>query len=146
MSALIGAAIVGVGISAYSAYKQGEANEDAQEAQQRAEAVKSRMVSADAAKARLQQVREARIRNAQVTAAGSNAGMGVSSSGIAGAVGSITTQAAGNIGAINQKQSFADQLSYYNQQTADASAKAANAQQWGQVGMQVAGMAVGKIK
>ena len=141
-----GALVLGAGVALYGTYKAGEAADDAAEAQRQGEAVKSRMASADAAKSRLQQVREARIRNAQVTAAGSNAGMGVSSSGIAGAVGSVTTQAAGNIGTINQKQSFAAELSYYNQQSADASTKAANAQQWAQVGMQVAGMAAGKIK
>lgn len=141
-----GAAIAGVAISAYSAVEQKRANKKARVAQEQANAAQQRMASADAARARLQQVREMRMRNATMLSAGVTGGMGVTSSGIAGGIGSVTTQAAGNIGTINQKEGFAGEISFYNQQAADAQTSAANAQQWGQLGMTVAGMAVQRIK
>lgn len=146
MSGLVTAAWVGVGIAAYGAHESEKANDEAVEASRKSEAAKQRMASADAAKARLEQVREARIRRAQIVASGANTGLGSSTSGVAGAISSISSQAAANIGSINQAEGFAQQISYYNQQAADARTDAANAQAWGQVGMQVAGMAVQRIK
>jgi hypothetical protein len=146
MSGLVAAAVVGVGISAYSAYETQEAQEDAAAAQQQADQVAGRMASADAARSRLQQAREARIRNAQLLSAGMNSGMGVGGSGVVGATGSIASQAAGNIGTINQKQSFGQEISYYNQQAADANTSAANAQMIGKVGGTITGLAMSRIK
>lgn len=139
-------AVAGLAVAGYSAVEQRKANKQSRIAQEKSNAAQQRMASADAAKERLKQVREARIRNAQLLSSGATGGMGVTSSGIAGGIGSVTSQAASNIGTIGQKEGFAQEISFYNQQAANARTDAANAQQWGQLGMQAVSIAIPRIK
>jgi hypothetical protein len=95
---------------------------------------------------RVQQVREARIRRANVVAGVSNAGVGVTggSSGVSGATSSIQSQLGQNLGTLGQMSSFAQQLSVLNQKEADAQSEFFNAGQKGQMWQSVFG-AVGQV-
>lgn len=128
-------AAVAVGVSAaatvYSSNKQAKATKQAAAAQREATAAQGRASSVEAQRARIQQVREARIRRAQVLSSGTNAGLGTGTSGIGGAVGSIASQMGENIGTINQQQTFAQETSAALQQSADYQVKA---QKWQMIG------------
>lgn len=95
--------------------KAGEAQAQSQQAQKR-------MSEIDAQKQRIAQVREARIRRAQILA--SKGGTGPGTSAIVGGMSAITSQERSNIGTINQTQDLASQASAYNQQAADAASRA----------------------
>ena len=84
-------------------------------------------------RARIAQVREARIRRAQVLSAAGNEGIGASSSGVVGATSSITSQEAGNIGFINQTQDFSQQITAANNTAVDAQVSAAKWQAIGNI-------------
>lgn len=131
MSGIIAVAAVSIGASIYSGKQQAKATKQAAAAQREATAAQGRSASVEAQRARIQQVREARIRRAQVLSAGTNAGLGMGTSGIGGAVGSIASQMGENIGSINQQQTFADQTSAALQQAADYQVKA---QKWQTIG------------
>ena len=124
-------AAVAVGVSAVSAYMQYESAQDAADAQKEAAAAQGRSAAVEAQQARIKQVREARIRRAQVISSGTNSGMGMGSSGIGGAVGSISSQMGSNIGTINQQQTFAQETSAALQKAADANV---TAQGWQMIG------------
>lgn len=128
-------AAVAVGVSAaatvYSGQQQAKATKKAAAAQREATAAQGRASSVEAQRARIQQVREARIRRAQVLSAGTNAGLGTGTSGIGGAVGSISTQMAENIGTIGQQENFAQETSAALQVAAD---KQVTAQKWQMIG------------
>ncbi len=126
-----GAAVVGAAATVYSGQQQAKATKNAANAQREATAAQARAASVDSQRDRIQQVREARIRRAQVLAASGNEGIGFGSSGTQGAVGSISTQAAANIGSINQQQTFADEASAALQRAADAQV---SAQKWQTIG------------
>ena len=129
--AMLAVAVVGAGATVYSANKQASATKKAASAQREATAAQGRSASVEAQRARIAQVREARIRRGQVISAGANAGMGATSSGIGGAVGSIASQMGENIGNINQQQTFAEETSAALQTSADQQVKA---QRWQQIG------------
>ena len=129
MAAIIAA--IALGLGAVSAYKQSQAAGEAADAQKEANEAQSRAASIEAQKARVQQVREARIRRAQVLASGTNSGLGFGSSGIGGAVGSISSQMGENIGTINTQQTFAQATSSALQKSADAQV---DAQKWQMIG------------
>lgn len=119
------------GLEVKAATEQAKATKQAAAAQREATAAQGRSASVEAQKARIQQVREARIRRAQVLSAGTSAGLGTGTSGIGGAVGSISTQMAENIGTINQQQTFAQETSAALQVAAD---KQVTAQKWQMIG------------
>lgn len=130
---------IGVGISAVSAIsqyqagkKQAAAAEQGAQAQREGIAAQGRMANVDAQRQRLQQLREARIRRGAVLASAGSAGLGPGTSAISGATSSITTQAASNIGTINQTQTFASEASAASQRAADAASAGAQAQATGQ--------------
>jgi len=139
---LIGAAVIGAGATVYSANKQAGATKKAAQAQQEASAAQGRSASVEAQRARIAQVREARIRRGQVISAGANAGMGATSSGIGGAVGSIASQMGENIGNIGQQQTFAQETGVALQNAANQEVKAARWQQIGQFSQSIFNTAV----
>jgi len=126
-----GVAIAAVAVSAFSAVSQYSASKKQAKAQQEASAAQSRAANVESQRARIQQVREARIRRGAITAAGENAGLGAGTSGIGGAVGSVASQMGANIGAINVQQTFADQTSAALQRAADYGVEA---QKWQTIG------------
>ena len=129
----ITAIVAGIGAAGqvYSASQQARATRNAANAQREATAAQGRAANVDAQRARIAQVREARIRRAQVISAGTNSGLGLGTSGIGGAVGSISSQEGSNIGYINQQQTFADQASTALQSAADYQVQA---QRWQMIG------------
>ena len=118
-------------VSAGSAVAQSSAAKKQAKAQGEASDAQGRAANVEAQQARIAQVREARIRRGQVVASGTNAGMGVGTSGIGGATGSISSQMGSNIGSINQQQTFADETSAALQKSTDAGVKM---QTWQQIG------------
>jgi hypothetical protein len=95
-------------------------------AQKEAIRQQQRMQEVEAQRARIAQQREARIRRAQVIS--SSTTMGAGTSGTSGAVSSIGSQMASNIGGIGVTQGFAAAASEANQQAADASSRIAESQ------------------
>lgn len=115
-------AAIAVGALIVGAYEQHEAAQAAgrsADAQKEALKVQQKQANVEAHRARISQIREARIRAATVAAGASNAGAGTGTSGAQGAEGSIYSQAASNIGFINQTQTFSEQVSIFNQKAAD---------------------------
>lgn len=133
MAAISSLIVAGISAAAtvYSANRQSKAAKQQAAAQREATAAQGRAANVEAQRARIQQVREARIRRAQVISAGTEGGLGTGTSGMGGAVGSISSQAASNIGTINQQQTFAEQTSAALQQATDYGVKA---QQWQMIG------------
>lgn len=130
-----------VGISAVSAVMQYNAASDsahAAESQANAQkesiAAQGRMAEVEAQRARLAQVREARIKRAQIISTSTSTGLGEGTSGVSGATSSISTQESSNIGIIGQTQSYAQEASAANQRAADFASQGASAtakaQQW----------------
>jgi len=130
MPVLIVAAL-GAAATVYSGSKQASATKKAAAAQQEASAAQGRSASVDAQRARIAQVREARIRKGQVISAGTSGGLGMGTSGLGGAVGSIASQMGENIGNINQQQTFAQETGAALQESANQQVKA---QKWQQIG------------
>jgi Flp pilus assembly protein TadB len=114
LMAFTAVAAVGVAISAYGTYTGMETSKKAARASRAAADAQRRQEDVAQQRERLKQVREARIRQAQVVQAGENQGVS-GSSAIAGGVGDIGTQAAGNIGYTNAMQSAGNEI--YNQNT-----------------------------
>jgi hypothetical protein len=115
----------------------------AQEDQNRIERAKAAVMNQ---RERVQQVREARIRRAQVISGASNAGVGVTggSSGVQGATGAVQSNLGYNLGTLGSMSSFAEQLSAANQREADAQADFFNAGAKGQMWQSIFG-AVGQV-
>lgn len=87
---------------------------------------------------RLSTIRQARIEQGNIVAQTGGSGLGVSgTSSFTGSVGSIGTQTAANLGAINVAQSTGDAITGFNKAAAAAGTRAANysgqAQGWSQV-------------
>jgi hypothetical protein len=95
--AAVASAAVGAASTAYSIHQQGKASDAQEEAQDISSAQQK---SVDLANKR-QQMREERIKRAQIEQAASNQGVG-GSSGEAGAVSALGTQVGTNIATINQ--------------------------------------------
>ena len=89
------------------------------EAQKKAQAAQSQMNQLEAHKARVQAVREARIKRAQLL---SESTMGEGTSGIAGGTSSIASQLGSNIGFQNVRQDIGTRISNANQESINASA------------------------
>lgn len=80
-------------------------------AQRRAEALQQRAADLEALRRRRQVVREARIRRAAAIQAGVSQGIGISSSAVQGAAGSVQTQAASTLSFLDQTRSLNRQAS-----------------------------------
>lgn len=124
-------AIGALTVSAGSMIMQSQAANRQADAQRAASAAQGRSANVEAQRARIQQVREARLRRAQVVSAAEGSGLGTGTSGVGGAVGSIASQMGSNIGTINQQQTFAEETSVALQKSADAGVEA---QQWQMIG------------
>jgi len=131
MSGIIAVTAISAGAAVYSGQQQAKATKKAAQAQQEASAAQSRSAAVESQRARIQQVREARIRRGQVISAGTAAGLGMGTSGLGGAIGSISTQMAENIGTIGQQQTFAQETGTALQESANQQVKA---QRWQQIG------------
>lgn len=118
--------------------RQADAMREGAQAQKEAEQAKARIAERENARARIEQAREARIRVASIQASTGASGIGAGTSGVAGSVSSIGSQAGSNIGFINQQETFAGQASAAMQRSADATARAgvasAEGAQWQQIG------------
>lgn len=142
----IGAAIGGTVMQMGAAKKQRRAIQRSVQAQQDQNRIEQARANVQAQRERVQQVREARIRRAQVISAAGNAGVGVTggTSGMVGATSSIQSQLGQNLGTLGQMQSFGAQLSAANQREAQAQSDFAAAGAEGQMWQSIFG-AVGKV-
>lgn len=138
--AVIGA-VISAGATVYSANKQAKATKQAAAAQREATQAQSRSASVQAARDRMKQIREARIRAGAIAGSAGAAGVGQTSSGVAGSIASIGSQTASNIGQINVTQGFAEIASTALQRSAD---KQVEAQKWQMIG-QTAGKITGSL-
>jgi hypothetical protein len=124
---------------AYQSYNQMQnaksASKDAARNQRASQEAQNRASQVEGQRARIQQVREARIRRAQILSSTGNEGLGFSgTSGYTGGTGAVTSQAGSNIGYINQRQNQANEISAFNVAAGNAMSRAntagASAQQW----------------
>lgn len=90
----------------FSMLEQMDAGDTAADAAAKAADLQRRQNEAEAAKARIQQERESRIRRANITTTAANVGA-TGSSVVEGSIGSIGTTAISNISNINEKLGFA---------------------------------------
>lgn len=141
----IAGAVVGAAVNVYSANKQAGAAKQQAAAQREATAAQQKMAGASAAKERLAQIRQGRMKGGAITAAAGASGMGQSTSGVAGSISSIGSQTASNIGQINVQEGFAELASRANQRAADAQVKQAKWQAIGQVGQTIFNQSVSRI-
>jgi hypothetical protein len=82
---------------------------------------RDRLASAQAARERTKQLREARIQRASIQAQGAGMGIGLEgSSAVTGSLGSLSSQMSSNIAAVNMQQTAGEVIG--NLQTAQASA------------------------
>lgn len=116
------------GFSAMQQIKQSKQAKKRRKAEEEAQRVAQVRADVEARKERRKQLREARIRRAQVIQANINSGGGISSSVTQGAIGGINTQFGSNIGAINESQGFSRRISTANEQAASAQSKINQAQ------------------
>lgn len=121
--------IAGITLAGVSTFQGYEARKEQAAAQRESSAAQGRMAEIDAQRQRVQQVREARIRRAQILASQGETGAGTSAT--VGGLSSVTTQVASNIGNINQTQGLAAAASAANQRAADAASSAANWEAFG---------------
>lgn len=140
-------------LGAFGAYQSYSAQQDAAAAQQQqaaaqreATAVQQRSANVQSQKERVKQLREARVARARILSSAVNMGVGTASTGVSGAVSSVSSQYGENVGAINVAQTFAEKTSQAQQLAADfgvqAQGKMAEAAQWqslSQLGFQAAG-------
>ena len=131
MSGISAVTALSAAATVYSGSQQAKATKKASQAQQQANEAQARSASVEAQRARIAQVREARIRKGQVISAGTSGGLGMGTSGLGGAVGSIASQMGENIGKINQQQTFAQDTGAALQESANQQVKA---QKWQQIG------------
>lgn len=129
--AVIGAATSSAG--AVGSYVQGEKQA---KAQGKAQDVQQAQQELQARRERLKTIREARIKTAQVEAAGANTGV-ASSSGVMGGVGSIASQTGSNLQNQQAQLDLAQQGSKYNQKAADAGSTGALFGTIGSIGQSV---------
>jgi len=143
---MIGAAVIGAAATVYSSNKASDAAKKQASAQRDSQAAQGRMASADAARSRIQQAREARMKRGQIIGAGASSGLGSGTTGITGAVGSIGSQLASNVGTINQTESFAAEIGAANQRGADAQGDIMKWQAIGNIGSTIFSTAAARIK
>jgi len=144
-TALIGAAAISAAATIYSADQQADAAEEQAAAQRESTAAQQKMSSANAARERLKAIREARMRAGAIAGDAGAGGVGQVSSGVAGSIASIGSQAGANIGAINVQEGFAEIASQANQRAADAQADAAQWQAIGNIGQTIFSTAMSRM-
>ena len=107
--------------SAYVSYKQ---NQQAAREQRKARAVSTAESAAKQQQDIRMQVRQERIKRAQIIQASQNTGVSLSS-GSLGGQGALSTQIGGNIGQISRESNSNQAISQFGQSAADASGRAA---------------------
>lgn len=145
-TAIVAGAAVGAATTLYSASQQADAAEEQAQAQRESTAAQQKMSSANAARERLKAIREARMRAGAIAGDAGAGGVGQASSGVAGSIASIGSQAGANIGAINVQEGFAEIASQANQRAADAQADAAQWQAIGSIGTTIFNQAAARIR
>ena len=122
---------VGAVIGAFSSIKQmGAAKKAAKQEKKRAEGAQ-RQTQVEAEQARRRSLRERMIAQGQVVSQGANAGVGIAgTSGVQGALSSVGSQFATNVGNINVREGSA--ISMANTQS-DINQSLNQANQWGQI-------------
>lgn len=126
---LIAAGVAAAGAVA-SYQQQSRAADAAQEQaknQRAAQTVRQRMADRETARQRRESIREARSARGRVLAQGATQGTS-QSSGVAGAMGSVQSQAGYNISFLDQQQDLAGGASMFSQRAADARSKQAGYQ------------------
>jgi len=132
-------AVGAVGLAQGYSAQQGAADAQQQQAAatREAAATQQRSANVQAQQERVKQLREARIARARVLSSSVSMGVGTASTGVSGAVSSISSQYGENVGRINVAQTFAEKTSQAQQQAADfgvrAQGKMAEAAQWQQL-------------
>lgn len=128
--------IAGIGLAMSYDQSQQATSQAESQAEQNRRGIQAgeRAANVKAQQERIKVQREARIARAQLMSGAATAGLGVSTSGVAGGASSIASQAGANIGAINVAQSFAQEASAASQQAAtlggDIARSQATAAQW----------------
>lgn len=140
-------AAAGAGFSASQSIKAASKQKKAAKEQKRAaeharEAERIQQVRADLAsrKARVQQIREARIRRAEILQRGINSGAGLGTSTTSAAMGSIVSTFGGNVGDISQQQGLSRSITNQNLAGAEASSRANTFQGQAQVAETIGGL------
>lgn len=145
-----GVALLVGAVGTYQAYTAQQdaaaAAEQSAAAQREANAIQQRSANVQAQRERIKQLREARVARARVLSSAVNMGIGTASTGVSGAMSSISSQYGENVGNINVAQTFAEKTAQAQQRAADfgvqAQSKMAEAAQWqqlAQTGFQTAG-------
>lgn len=133
-------AVVGLVIGAVSAEKSRKAQSQARSAQKKANKAQANRADLENARSRRQQIVQARRQRAAAIAQGENQGISGGSQ-VAGAAGSVQSQAASNVSFLNQLQGL-DQNRFNNLEDANKHlGKAATFQAIGGLGFKVAGSA-----
>ena len=138
------AAVAGLAISAGGMYMQNQQAQQANRLQQQAADEQRKARSEEAAQQRAafeqerrQQVRDERIRRGKILNASANTNTSVSS-GMEGALGSMSTQLGANLGSNQAAYMSGQRINLFRQNAADFNAEAQTAanraQMWGQVG------------
>lgn len=112
------AGVVGASKQKKIAKRQARAAEAQAAAERERQRIEQVRADVSARKERQQQLREARIRRAQILSASANAGA-LGASTTTGAVGGINTQFGFNIGQINEAQGFGQAISTQNELAAE---------------------------
>jgi len=105
---------------AKAAKKSANAQRRGQEAAREAERIQQVQANVEVRKDKQKQLREARLRKAQILQGNINAGAGLGTSTTVGALGGINSQFGANIGSINQRQGFSQQLGVQTQRQSSA--------------------------
>ena len=142
---MVVSAVIGAVATVGSAVMQSDAAEEQAQAQREAIDAQQKIASADAARERLKAIREARIRAGAIAGGAGAGGVGQVSSGVAGSIASIGSQAGSNIGAINVHEGFAEIASQANQRAADAQADMMQWQAIGSIGKTIFSQAASRI-
>ena len=125
--------LAGLGLSVYSAIKQGQAQKKSLQLQQEQADLANKRANLQAARSRRQAIREAIMaRGASVNAA---AGQGaLDTSGFSGGVAQVQGTGLGNVGAINQTQNIGNRMYQLGQGITSANMQYSNAQTLGYIG------------
>lgn len=145
----VGATVMATMSSMSAASAQKKAVKQQVAAQQEAQRIEQARANVLAQRDRVAQIREDRIRRANIIASAGNAGLGVGptnggSSGISGATGSVRSQFGQNMGTLGQMSDFAAQITAANQREAQAQSDFYNAGAKGQMWQSIFG-AVGSV-
>ena len=127
-----------------SMFQQKKATSQAAAATQRQTDLQNRLNDINAQRQRVAQMREARIRRAQITTETTGAGLGLfGTSSSVGAIGAVSSQEAGNIGAIDTQAGFGKAIGTAGTEAYTAMGEAKGWQDLGQVSGKIFDMSGG---